>query len=193
MFILKKDSISNPKGYVLSVPTVTLRRPTDGDGFALHQLVARCQPLDTNSVYCNLLQCADFADTAIAAEDANGQLVGFISGYRPPSRPDTLFVWQVAVDASMRGQGLALRMLMALIARVAREHQVRYLETTISPDNGASQALFRKAFDRLGVQAQTRTLFSRAEHFAGQHEDEVLYRAGPFAAPHSEEELEETA
>lgn len=193
MFILIEDSISNPKGFVLSVPTVTLRRPSDGDGFPLHQLVARCQPLDTNSVYCNLLQCADFADTAIAAEDANGQLVGFISGYRPPSRPDTLFVWQVAVDASMRGQGLALRMLMALIARVAREHEVRYLETTISPDNGASQALFKKAFAKLEADYSTRTLFSRSEHFAGQHEDEVLYRAGPFAAPHSEEELEETA
>src|SRR3546814_5243060 len=111
-------------------------------------LVARCHPLDTNSVYCNLLQCSDFADTAIAAENAQGELVGFISGYRPPARPDTLFVWQVAVDSSMRGQGLALRMLLALTARVAREHDVRFMETTISPDNAASQALFKRAFDR---------------------------------------------
>jgi len=111
---LKRNSINNPKGIVLSFPTVVLRRPTDGDGYNLHQLVARCQPLDTNSVYCNLLQCSDFADTAIAAENAQGELVGFISGYRPPARPDTLFVWQVAVDSSMRGQGLALRMLLAL-------------------------------------------------------------------------------
>ncbi|WP_019340531.1 diaminobutyrate acetyltransferase [Stutzerimonas stutzeri] len=177
----------------MSVPTVTLRRPTDGDGYPLHELVARCQPLDINSAYCNLLQCSDFADTSIAATDADDQLVGFISGYCPPARPDTLFVWQVAVDASMRGQGLALRMLMALIARVAREQGVSHLETTISPDNGASQALFKKAFAKLGVDYSTRTLFSRAEHFAGKHEDEVLYRAGPFAAPHSEEELEENA
>src|SRR5690606_42164986 len=81
---------------LLVLPSFPTRRSSD------LELVARCQPLDTNSVYCNLLQCSDFADTAIAAEDANGQLVGFISGYRPPSRPDTLFVWQVAVDASMR-------------------------------------------------------------------------------------------
>ncbi|MBE7928175.1 diaminobutyrate acetyltransferase [Pseudomonas saudiphocaensis] len=187
-----RTCISNPKGFVLSVPTVTLRRPTDGDGFSLHQLVARCQPLDTNSVYCNLLQCSDFADTAIAAEDAQGQLVGFISGYRPPSRPDTLFVWQVAVDASMRGQGLALRMLLALTERVAAQG-VRFMETTISPDNGASQALFKKAFAQLGADYSTRTLFSRSKHFAGRHEDEVLYRAGPFDLPHSKEKSEETA
>lgn len=182
----------------MSFATVTLRRPTDGDGYSLHQLVARCQPLDTNSVYCNLLQCSDFADTAIAAEDAQGRLVGFISGYRPPSRPDTLFVWQVAVDDAMRGQGLALRMLLALTARAAREHGVRFMETTISPDNAASQALFKRAFARLDAACSTRTLFSRAAHFAGQHEDEVLYRAGPFAIPeldasHLEEELKEHA
>ena len=190
---LKRNSINNPKGIDLSFPTVMLRRPTDGDGYNLHQLVARCQPLDTNSVYCNLLQCSDFADTAIAAENAQGELVGFISGYRPPSRPDTLFVWQVAVDSSMRGQGLALRMLLALTERVAREHGVRYMETTISPDNAASQALFKRAFDKLGADCTTRTLFSRAEHFAGQHEDEVLYRAGPFTVSHIEEELKEHA
>jgi len=190
---LKRNSINNPKGIVLSFPTVMLRRPTDGDGYNLHQLVARCQPLDTNSVYCNLLQCSDFADTAIAAENAQGELVGFISGYRPPSRPDTLFVWQVAVDSSMRGQGLALRMLLALTERVAREHGVRYMETTISPDNAASQALFKRAFDKLDADCTTRTLFSRAKHFAGQHQDEVLYRAGPFTVSHLEEELKEHA
>jgi len=175
----------------LSFAPVTLRRPTDGDGYPLHQLVARCHPLDTNSAYCNLLQCTDFADTAIAAENLDGQLVGFISGYRPPSRPDTLFVWQVAVDASLRGQGLALRMLLALTERVAADG-VRFLETTISPDNGASQALFKRAFACLDIGYETHTLFSRAAHFDGQHEDEVLYRAGPFNAPISTPILEET-
>ena len=166
----------------MSSKSYSLRRPRATDGYALNQLVKRCPPLDTNSVYCNLLQCSDFSATGIAAEDSQGELVGFISGYRPPSRPDTLFVWQVAVDSSMRGQGLALRMLLALIKRVAAGQGVRYLETTISPDNSASQALFLKAFATLGIEYQTRTLFSRQQHFAGQHEDEVLYRAGPFPA-----------
>ena len=163
----------------MSFATVKLRQPTDGDGHALNQLVARCQPLDTNSVYCNLLQCTDFADTAIAAENADGNLVGFISGYRPPARPDTLFVWQVAVDSSMRGQGLALRMLLALIERVAAQG-VRFIETTITPNNAASQALFLKAFNQLRISHSTSVLFSSQKHFAGQSEDEVLYRAGPL-------------
>ena len=171
---------------------ITLRRPSDTDGYALNELVARCQPLDTNSVYCNLLQCTDFVDTSIAAEH-DGKLVGFISGYRPPARPDTLFVWQVAVDSSMRGQGLAMKMLMSLIERTASAG-VRFLETTISPGNSASEALFAKAFRQLGVEPQTRVIFSRAKHFNGLHDDEVLYRAGPFAFATAQKNLnQETA
>lgn len=164
----------------MSIATVTLRQPTDRDGYSLNQLVARCQPLDTNSVYCNLLQCTDFADTAIAAENASGELVGFISGYCPPARPDTLFVWQVAVDSRLRGQGLAQRMLSTLFQRVVQQRKVRFLETTISPGNQASQALFTGFFDRLAMPCQTRTLFSHQQHFSGHSDDEVLYRAGPL-------------
>ena len=130
-------------------------------------------------MYCNLLQCHDFADTAIAAETADGDLVGFISGYRPPARQDTLFVWQVAVDSRMRGQGLALKMLLALVERL-RPTGVSRLETTISPGNAASEALFKKAFRLLGADYSTEVLFSRQTHFNGEHDDEIIYRAGPF-------------
>src|SRR5690606_41246864 len=92
----------------MSSKSFSLRVPRATDGYALNQLVKRCPPLDTNSVYCNLLQCTDFSATSIAAEHTDGELVGFISGYCPPSRPDTLFIWQVAVDDRMRGQGLAI-------------------------------------------------------------------------------------
>lgn len=158
----------------------TLRTPQATDGYALSQLVERCKPLDTNSVYCNLLQCSDFADTAIAAVAEDGDLVGFISGYRPPARPETLFVWQVAVDSRMRGQGLALKMLLALVERL-RADGVTHMETTITPDNEASQALFKKAFRLLGTDYSTEVKFARDTHFNGLHDDEVVYRAGPFS------------
>ena len=163
----------------MSSESFSLRLPRATDGYALNQLVKRCPPLDTNSIYCNLLQCTDFADTSIAADNSHNELVGFISGYRPTNRPDTLFIWQVAVDSRMRGQGLGISMLRSLIQRTAAQG-VRWLETTISPGNSASEALFAKAFRQLGISAETRVLFDRATHFDGQHDDEVLYRAGPF-------------
>ena len=164
----------------MTISTVTLRQPSDADGPALFDLVARCAPLDPNSRYCNLLQCTDFSETGIAAVDAQQRLVGFVSGYCPPQRPDTLFVWQVAVDPTCRGQGLALRMLTELVERCIRERDIRYLETTITPSNAGSQALFQRLFDQLRAPVSSHVYFARSPHFAGENEDEVMYRAGPF-------------
>ncbi|WP_010324282.1 diaminobutyrate acetyltransferase [Marinobacterium stanieri] len=158
---------------------INLRKPKATDGFALHKLVERCAPLDPNSVYCNLLHCSHFADTAVAAEDESGELVGFISGYCPPARPDTLFVWQVAVDARCRGKKLGQKMLLELAERLAPKG-VQYIETTITPGNIASEKLFAGVFAALSAPVERSVLFSKEEHFAGLHDDEVLYRAGPF-------------
>lgn len=158
---------------------IILRKPGKADGFALHQLVAACPPLDPNSVYCNLLQCSHFADTAVAAE-LNGELVGFISGYMPPAQPDTLFVWQVAVHEKGRGQGLAKRMLHAILERDACR-SVTHLETTITPDNEASWALFRAFARDKGAELKHHEHFEKDAHFGGQHASEHLLRIGPFS------------
>lgn len=98
-------------------------------------------------------------------------MIGWISGYRPPSAPDRIFVWQVAVDASARGEGLALRMLDALIARPAATGASR-LVTTITQDNAASWALFA-AFARRHGATMTRTpRFDREAHLGGEHDTE---------------------
>ena len=162
------------------VSVMTFRKPVSTDGQPLNQLVDRCPPLDSNSTYCNLLQCTHFADTSIAAVNSDDELVGFISGYIPPSRPNTLFVWQVAVDASCRGQGLALRMLMALIERCRNEKSISYIETTITPGNTASEALFTRAYQQLNAPIEKTVLFSRKTHFADLHDDEMLWRGGPL-------------
>ncbi|WP_027853586.1 diaminobutyrate acetyltransferase [Marinobacterium litorale] len=158
---------------------IKFRKPESRDGAAVYNLIKRCPPLDTNSMYCNLLQCGDFADTSIAAVDEKGKMVGFISGYIPPNRPDTLFVWQVAVCKSARGQKLGNRMLMALVDRLSDEG-VHYVETTITPDNKASQAMFARFFSALSAPVEKSVKFAREDHFDGAHDDEVLYRAGPF-------------
>ena len=85
------------------------RAPKSTDGAQVHQLIENCPPLDTNSMYCNLVQCTHFADTSVAVT-LDDEMVGFISGHLIPERPDTLFIWQVAVSKKARGQGLAGRM-----------------------------------------------------------------------------------
>jgi len=142
-------------------------------------LIAECPPLDTNSAYCNLLQCTHFAETCVVAE-RDGALAGWISGYRLPAAPDQLFVWQVAVHASARGTGLGGRMLDHLIARAAAD-PVREILTTITEANAASWALFTSFARRHGARLARRPMFDRDAHFAGAHETEHLVSIGPLA------------
>lgn len=157
---------------------VCVRKPTAMDGMNVHRLIAQCPPLDPNSVYCNLLQCSHFADTAVLVE-AQGEVVAFMSGYVKPTDAQVLFVWQVAVAETWRGHGLAGRMLDALIQRPELS-AIRFLETSITPANEASANLFRRFADKRQASLTTSVLFSQTEHFAGRHDDEVLFRIGPF-------------
>ena len=158
---------------------INIQHPTAEDGFAVNQLIAESPPLDTNSVYCNLLQCEHFAGTSVIAK-AGDDVMGFISGYRIPARPEVLFVWQVVVSSRGRGQGLASRMLQALLdAEACRE--VTHIETTITSDNEASWALFRKLADKLQAPTHSVVMFDHATHFGGQHDSEQLLRIGPFS------------
>lgn len=157
---------------------IVFRKPVLEDGPALYRLVKRCPPLDENSRYCNLLQVSHFADTGIIAQ-RDGEMIGFITGYRIPGREEVLFVWQVAVGPEGRGAGVGQRMLAALVRRVA---DVRYVETTVTPDNAASAAMFERFAEKHGAAVKRTPYLSRDRHFDGEHDDEVLFRIGPFDA-----------
>lgn len=146
---------------------------------AVHRLVGRCPPLDANSSYCNILQCGHFSSTSVAAE-IDGDLVGFISGYRIPDRPDTLFIWQVAVDERARGVGLASRMIVDILSR-SHCQDISYLETTITESNQASWALFQGFAKKVDAECQSSLWLDEKEHFQGQHPSEMLVRIGPFS------------
>jgi len=172
---------SNQK-IVTTESNFSFRKPVSTDGSDVYALVERCKPLDVNSMYCNLLQCSHFADTSIVAE-RDGQMAGFISGYRLPQQPDVLFVWQVAVDASTRGQGLASQMLLQLLARLGDE--VQYLHTTITSDNQASWKTFQRLAATLDAALKDSVMFDRKQHFAGAHDSEHLVSIGPFTSTSS--------
>ena len=151
--------------------------PTNRDGLKVHRLIAACPPLDPNSAYCNLLQCHHFADTSVKVE-MNGEIVGFISGYIPPNEPEVLFIWQVAVSEKARGMGVGRRMLTHLMDRPACKN-VRYMHTTVTPDNKASLAMFASYARSANADVSERVLFDKNDHFEGQHDSEVLFSIGP--------------
>ena len=151
-----------------------LRPPNKSDGLAIHRLIEQCPPLDTNSSYCNFVQIEHFRETCVVAEK-NDEIVGFLSGHVIPSRPDTLFVWQVAIDASVRGEGLALSLLHHLLSRKSLQ-SIHYLETSITKSNKSSWALFNK-LDRLHQDSgQVSVFLDHQTHFGGTKETEHLFR-----------------
>jgi L-2,4-diaminobutyric acid acetyltransferase len=56
---------------------------------------------------------------------------------------------------------------------------VRFIETTITPDNQASWVLFESLTKKLNTEFNRSVMFDRQQHFAGQHETEMLARIGP--------------
>ncbi|HZG06006.1 MAG TPA: diaminobutyrate acetyltransferase [Streptomyces sp.] len=164
-----------PEGLTLDVPRVA-------DGAAIWRIARDSRTLDLNSSYSYLLWCRDFAATSVVARDGDGEPVGFITGYIRPRRPRTLVVWQVAVDHAQRGRGLAAAMLDGLTARVAQELGIDGIETTITPDNTASNRLFTSYARRHGAPVRREVLFDGVLFPDSGHEPEVLYRIGPIPA-----------
>ncbi|MFF5936083.1 diaminobutyrate acetyltransferase [Streptomyces sp. NPDC012508] len=160
---------------------MTLESPRVEDGAAMWRIARDSRVLDLNSSYSYLLWCRDFAATSLVARAADGEPVGFVTGYLRPDRPGTLVVWQIAVDESHRGRGLAGVLLDALTARVAPDA----VETTVTPDNTPSDRLFTAyaARHRLPLEREVLFdggLFPDSADGGTDHQPEVLYRIGPF-------------
>jgi L-2,4-diaminobutyric acid acetyltransferase len=171
---LPADFLEMPEG-------VRIDRPDLADCAALWRLAGDSRTLDVNSSYSYLLWCRDFAGTsAVARDPEDGRPVGFLTGYIRPEHPDTLLIWQVAVDASQRGRGVASALLDGLTLRVARKHPLTTVETTITPGNTPSERLFASYAARHGATVEREVLFEAAAFPDGPHEPEVLHRIGPI-------------
>jgi L-2,4-diaminobutyric acid acetyltransferase len=160
---------------------VLIRHPNDQDAAAVWRLVEASQTLDHNSFYCYFVLCHYFSATCAVAEAA-GEVVGFVTGFCPPQQPDTYFVWQVRVQGSVRGQGLAGAMI-AFVLEELQDRPIRYIEATISPENLASQAVFRSLAQAYRTELVEEDGFLPPALFppeAGQHAQENLFRLGPL-------------
>lgn len=158
----------------------TLRCPTVDDGANIWRLVRETGVLDENSAYAYLLLCRDFARTSLVAE-RNSQLAGFVTAYRPPQRPQVLFVWQIGVSRSARRQGLGLQLLSELVSRCRDdEPAIEFVEATVAPSNTASRRLFDALAEKLGVPLKSVEGFTETNFPPGGHEAEPLIRIGPL-------------
>jgi L-2,4-diaminobutyric acid acetyltransferase len=156
----------------------TFRHPEVADGLAIWRLLGEVGTLDPNSTYAYLMVCRDFADTSMVAEQ-DGRLVAFVTGYCPPRKAETVFVWQVGVAPQVRSRGLGARLLDRLLRSKACS-KVRFLETNVTPSNHASRALFGGLARRLRAPIVELEGFESSLFPDPSHEPERLLRIGPF-------------
>ncbi len=154
------------------------REPNKEDGANIWELVKSTQTLDLNSAYSYLMLCELFSDTCVIAEDED-QVIGFVSAFRQPQSPNTIFVWQVAVHESYRGKGIAKKLLKELLSRQSCEN-VHYMESTVSPSNLPSQSLFKGLANHLKCPCEVSECFTEDLFPESGHEAEQTYRIGPF-------------
>jgi diaminobutyrate acetyltransferase len=165
-----------------------IRAAVAADGANIWKLVGDCGVLDLNSCYAYLMFCRDFAATTLVAED-DSALLGFVTAYIPPTRPDVVFVWQIGASPAARGRGLGKSLLRALLGSPACD-RVRFLEATITPSNMASERLFRSIADELRADFNCSPCFKSSDFSprdstplsgeSPQHEPENLVRIGPI-------------
>jgi L-2,4-diaminobutyric acid acetyltransferase len=142
--------------------------------------VHRHAGLDRNSSYAYLLFAHEFGDTCAVVDDASGDLAGFVLGFRPPARPDSLFVWQVAVSPEHRGRRLADDMIAGIVARPGLD--LKFVEATVTPDNEPSRRMFQRFAESRGVPCRV-TPYLGVDDFPADdasHESEDRFRIGPL-------------
>ncbi len=155
---------------------IQIVHPTIGDAKCIYNLIKKSKPLDVNSQYLYMLQTTYFNDTCIVAKQYE-EVVGFVSGFIHPKDENIFFVWQVAVDSNFRGQNIAFSMLKQLFES-SKLSNIKYIHTTISPSNIASQKVFEK-FAKIFEFDKEISIFATKDYFEEAHEDELLYMMKP--------------
>ncbi|HSN83364.1 MAG TPA: GNAT family N-acetyltransferase [Polyangiales bacterium] len=156
---------------------VRIRRPRAEEGSAIWDLVRRSEPVGPDARHVLPLLVSNFADTCLVAE-IEGALVGFVGGYRTPTPPESVLVWQIDVDAGFREQGLGNALLHALI-RCPGCAGVEYLEATVSSANVATRRLLAGFARDLDTACEVTEGASGSPLASASDADEIL-RVGPI-------------
>lgn len=157
---------------------VRIRRPRPEEGSAIWNLVRRSESLDPDARHVLPLLASSLADTSLVAE-IEGALVGFIGGYRAPTLPHSVLVWQIDVDPSFREQGLGNALLHALI-RCPGCAGVEFVEAAVSPANVPTKRLLESFARDLDTACEVTLGSAKSVIAASAEQSEDLLRVGPI-------------
>ena len=155
---------------------IKITSPSKKYGYALSKLIERCPPLDLNSTYHYLIQSHYFSKSCSVAFN-NNNVIAFVSGFISPSKSNTLFIWQVAIDEDYRGKGLGIELIEFILNQ---NKNLDSIETTVTKNNISSRRMFQKICEKYKSRISELILFDKEKDFANKHDSEMLIKIGPF-------------
>lgn len=133
--------------HVTPPDAITLRPARERDAAAVTALAASCPPLDGYQLHQYSIFLRHFGDWCwVSDRDNEGEthaLAGYVVAMPTTTSPDTVFLWEIAVDPALRGESLA-QQLVAQVETRARERGFARVELTVDPTNAPSLRLFER-------------------------------------------------
>jgi len=159
--------------------SVHFKKPEKKDAYQIYTQVKNSPPLELNTYYAYLLITTHFRDTSVVVSTIDDRVLGFIAGYRIPCRMNTLFIWQICTDKSMRGKGLAKKMVRQILIREEND-DIKFIEATVTPNNIDSNIFFKSLASFFQCDFSCKDFFKKEDFIPLNHEEEILYRIGPI-------------
>lgn len=156
--------------------TITFRSPDVSHAAHISSMVKQHDQLDDNSEYIYAIWCTYFAPNTAVALDGN-EVLAFITGFRPPSDPQTFFLWQTCAKPRHGIPNLGVDLI-----QYAAEREIgrgaRTIEASVAVDNKPIKLLMKTLCRRLGGKLETGVLFASdtLSRDGDEHHEEVLYR-----------------
>jgi L-2,4-diaminobutyric acid acetyltransferase len=165
------------------VDSISFRHPGPRDAAKIWGLVKDREAGPSDHAFAYLRLCSEFSETGAVAV-AEGRIVGFALGERPPARPNTFRIRRFGIARSQPGFGLGLA-LLDWIVEDTRERGVRYLEATLPMQEDASWGVFATYAQIAGVDIDEapRTDSRFNESSEDPHREGVPLRIGPLDQP----------
>ncbi|WP_165390161.1 GNAT family N-acetyltransferase [Thalassococcus sp. S3] len=156
--------------------TVRFQSPDLAHTRSIIELVSDTPWLDSNSEYAYALWCTHFAENSVVALRDN-EVIGFLTGFRSPRRPETYFLWQTATKPRHGVAGLGVDMI-AYAAEREISRGADQIEASVDEKNKAIRLLMKSLAKRLDGRIEEELLFpgSLLAGAGDDHHDETLMR-----------------
>jgi L-2,4-diaminobutyric acid acetyltransferase len=121
---------------------INIRTAYENDFLKIHKFVSNCKPLESYSEHFYKIVTRYFGNCCFIAENEN-KILGVIIGLASQVHNKTYFMWQIGVESSLKGDGIA-KILLKKAEEEVKKLGCNRIELTVDPENIPSQRFVEK-------------------------------------------------